>query len=188
MKELKRALLIFITLVLLTGVLYPFVVTIIAKFFFPWKSEGSIVLGHDGTKIGSALIGQQFSDPKYFWSRPSSTGDFSYNPVASGGSNLGPTNASLINQIKGRISVYQKSGINDMLPADLVMSSSSGLDPHISLESAMVQVPRISFLRKISEKNLRDLVFKHLEGRFLDFIGSKRINVLELNFALDNSI
>ena len=185
MKEIKISILLFITLSLLTGVFYPMAVTVLAQAIFSQQAKGSLIYSADGTPIGSALIGQPFSDPKYFWSRPSTTADFPYNPLASGGSNLGPTNKELINQITERVKSLRASDIKGYIPTDLVMASGSGLDPHISLETALIQIPRIVKERKVSEEEVRSLVQNCLEGRQFGFLGAPRVNVLKLNLALD---
>ena len=131
------------------------------------------------------MIGQPFSDPKYFWPRPSATADFPYNALASGGSNLGPTNKELISQIAGRVKSLRESGIQGPLPVDLVTASGSGLDPHISPESVFIQVPHIAKERKVSEETVRSLVQNSLEDRQFGFLGEPRVNVLKLNLALD---
>jgi K+-transporting ATPase ATPase C chain len=185
MKEIKRAVLLFGVLTLLTGVVYPAVVTVLAQVIFPQQAAGSLILKSDGTTIGSTLIGQPFSDPKYFWPRPSATSDFQYNAMASGGSNLGPTNPDLVKQVAERVKAYRETGIQAQLPADLAMASGSGLDPHISPEAALIQVPRVAKERKVSEEKVSSLVQKHLEGRQFGLLGAPRVNVLRLNLALD---
>src|SRR5512143_412147 len=176
MKEIKTAVLLFIVLTLLTGVFYPAVVTILAQSIFLHQASGSLIMRADGTPVGSALIGQPFSDPKYFWPRPSATADFPYNALASGGSNLGPTNKDLISQVADRVKSFRESGIRGPLPSDLVMASGSGLDPHLSPESALIQIPRIAKERKVSEEKLRSLVQAHLEDRQFGFLGAPRVN------------
>jgi potassium-transporting ATPase KdpC subunit len=186
MRETKRAVLLFVILLLLTGVLYPLVVTVLARVIFPRQAGGSLVYKADGVCIGSSLIGQSFSDPRYFWSRPSATADFPYNPLASGGSNLGPTNSNLLEQIEERVTSVQSTGIIEPFPADLVMASGSGLDPHISMESAIIQIPRVARERHIPEEKVRQLVQNSVEDRQFGLLGTKRVNVLKLNLALDN--
>jgi K+-transporting ATPase ATPase C chain len=186
MKEIKKAVLLFVALSLLTGVLYPMVVTVLARVIFPRQATGSLIYKPDGTCIGSSLIGQSFSDPRYFWPRPSATADFPYNPLASGGSNLGPTNKDLVKRIKECATTFQSIDTNKLLPADLVMSSGSGLDPHISIEAAIIQIPRVARERHVSEEKIRSLVQNYLEDRQFGFLGRKRVNVLKLNLALDN--
>lgn len=185
MKELKNSILFFIALSLLTGFFYPAAVTVLAQLIFPHQANGSIIYMTDGTPTGSALIGQPFSDPKYFWTRPSATADFPYNALASGGSNLGPTNKELIRQVAERVKSLRESGIHGSVPADLVKASGSGLDPNISPEAALIQITRISKVRNIPEAELLRLVKKHTGGRQLGFLGAPRVNVLELNLALD---
>ncbi len=185
MKEIKRAVLLFIALSILTGVFYPMAVTVLAQIIFPEQASGSLIYKNDGKPVGSIFIGQPFSDPKYFWSRPSATADFPYNALASGGSNLGPTNKDLISQIAQRVKSFQESAIKVPLPSDLVTASGSGLDPHISAAGAVLQVPRIARTRNMPAKKINALVRNHLEGRQLGFIGAERVNVLKLNLALD---
>ena len=185
MKEIKNGVLLFVVLSLLTGVLYPAAVTVLAQLMFPRQANGSVLYKADGTPIGSSLIGQPFSDSKYFWSRPSATTDFPYNPLASGGSNLGPTNKDLISQISERVRSFRESGVSGPLPPDLVTTSASGLDPHISLDAALVQIPRIAKVRNVNEEKVRGLVQALWEDRQLGILGVPKINVLELNLALD---
>jgi K+-transporting ATPase ATPase C chain len=186
MKEIKKAVLLFAALSFLTGVFYPVVVTVLAHVIFPYQASGSLIFKADKTCIGSSLIGQSFSKPKYFWSRPSATAYFYYNPLASGGSNLGPTNKDLVKRIKECAANFQSTGIKGLLPADLVMASGSGLDPHISIETAIIQIPRIAKERHVSEEKIRNLVQNYVEDRQFGFLGRKRVNVLKLNLALDN--
>ena len=186
MKEIKRAVLLFVVLSLLTGVFYPVVVTVLARVIFPRQATGSLIYKPDGTCIGSSLIGQSFTDSRYFWSRPSATADFPYNPLASGGSNLGPINKDLINRINELVSTYQSTGTNTPLPADLAMASGSGLDPHISIEAAIIQIPRVAKERHVSEEKVRNMVQNYIEDRQFGLLGTKRVNVLKLNIALDN--
>lgn len=186
MKPLKLAIFLFISLMVIVGLIYPLLITSFAELVFPWRAEGSLVRNSRGGVIGSALIGQPFSNPRYFWSRPSATAEFPYNPLASGGSNLGPTNEELMREIYGRvISLRSSTAMNGSIPSDLVMASGSGLDPHISLESALAQIPRVAKSRGIDEEGLRKIVLANLEGRMLGFLGEPRINVLRLNLALD---
>jgi K+-transporting ATPase ATPase C chain len=186
MKQLKSAIFLFITLTIIVGVIYPLLITSLADLFFSWRAEGSLIRNSKGIVIGSALIGQPFSNPKYFWSRPSATAEFPYNPLASGGSNLGPTNEELIREIYERaISLRSSDGLSRSIPSDLVMASGSGLDPHISLESALVQIPRVARTRGLDEERLRKIVLDNLEGRTFRFLGEPRINVLRLNLTLD---
>jgi len=185
MKEIKKAVLLFVALSILTGVFYPMVVTVLAKAIFPQKANGSLIYTANGTPIGSAIIGQPFSDPKYFWPRPSATADFPYNALASAGSNLGPTNKDLINHVAQRVKSFQESGIKGPLPSDLVMASGSGLDPHISADGAVLQIPRIAQERHVPEEKIKALLQKHPEGRQFGFLGEQRVNVLKLNLDLE---
>ena len=185
MKEIQRAVLLFIVLSVLTGVFYPMAVTVLAQAIFPQQASGSLIYSTDGKPAGSLLIGQPFSDPKYFWPRPSATAGSPYNPLASGGSNLGPTSKDLINQISERTKSLKALEIHGLIPADLVMASGSGLDPHISPEAALMQIPRIARERNMSEEKVHSLVQKSLEGRQFGFLGEPRVNVLKLNLDLD---
>jgi potassium-transporting ATPase KdpC subunit len=185
MRTLRVAILLFVSLTIITGVIYPAVVTIIGQLAFPDQAAGSLIRKGDGTVMGSKLIGQTFSDPKYFWPRPSATADFPYNSMASGGSNLGPTNPELLKTVADRVKSWQEAGETGPVPSDLVQSSGSGLDPHISLEAALLQIPRVARLGQVSEEKLQQLVQDHLEGRQLGFLGMPRVNVLKLNLALD---
>lgn len=177
---------IFLALSLLTGVLYPLLVTVIAQGLFPRQATGSLLF-QDGKPCGSTLVGQPFSDPKYFWGRPSATSSFPYNASASSGSNIGPTNGILRQQVLERIEVFHKFDLANRspLPVDLVTSSASGLDPHISIAGAKYQVHRIARLRDIPEDQLVELVDKHKQDRFLGVIGEPVVNVLALNMELD---
>ncbi|BBJ28479.1 potassium-transporting ATPase subunit KdpC [Athalassotoga saccharophila] len=184
-KQLKASILIFVILFVIVGFLYPLLITVIGNVFFPWQANGSII--YKGNEpIGSELIGQPFSNPGLFWSRPSSTAEFPYNALDSGGSNLGPTNKMLIDRVENRIKILRNSGITGSIPSELVLGSGSNLDPDINLESALVQIPRISKVTHIPENVLRNLVFEHLNGRTFGFMGARVINVLELNLALMN--
>lgn len=185
MKGIKTAVLLFGLLTLLTGVVYPMTVTIVAQLIFPQQSRGSLVFKSDGTAIGSALICQPFSDPKYFWPRPSATTDFPCNTMASGGSNLGPTNKDLIRQVAERVKPYRDTGIKGVIPSELAMASGSGLDPHISPDGAILQIPRIALERHINEEKVKALVVSHIEDRQFGFLGAPRVNVMKLNLALD---
>lgn len=185
MKELKPAILFFIVFTILCGGVYPAVVTGIASVAFPRQAKGSFIADKSGKEIGSSLIGQPFSDPKYFWPRPSATTDFSYNPMGSSGSNSGPTNPDFIKNVGDRVKALHDTGITGSVPAELVEASASGLDPHISPEAANVQIARVAKVRRISVDELARLVADHTEGRQLGFLGEPRVNVLELNLALD---
>jgi K+-transporting ATPase ATPase C chain len=186
MNQIKTTLKLFAILMVLVCIIYPVAVTALAQLFFPKEAGGSLLYDSGGNLTGSALIGQPFSDPKYFWSRPSATSGFPYNPMASGGSNLGPTNKVLIEQISNRTELLKSSGIQAPVPSDLVESPASGLDPHISMQSALVQIPRVARARNLNEETLRKLVLEHVESRQFGFLGEQRINVLKLNLALDS--
>jgi K+-transporting ATPase ATPase C chain len=187
MKQLRIAILLFITLMVIVAVIYPLAITSFGELFFPWQAEGSLIRNSKGGVIGSALIGQPFRDPKYFWSRPSATAEFPYNPLASGGSNLGPTNEELIRAIHDRVEYLRSStGTDRSIPSELVTASGSGLDPHIRLESALVQIPRVARSRGLDEESLRKIVLDSSEGRTFGFLGERRINVLILNLSLDD--
>jgi K+-transporting ATPase ATPase C chain len=177
---------LFVALTLLTGLAYPGLVTGIAQLVFRDQANGSLIV-RDGTPIGSMLIGQPFSDPKYFWSRPSATGPQPYNGLSSSGSNQGPTNPALVDAVRGRIAVLRAVDPDNTapVPVDLVTASASGLDPHISPAAAEYQVRRVARLRGLDEAKLRTLVAAHTEPRLLGVLGEARVNVLPLNLAVD---
>ncbi|MCI0698413.1 potassium-transporting ATPase subunit KdpC [candidate division KSB1 bacterium] len=184
--QIKPALLMLIILTIITGVAYPLLVTGIAQLVFPKQANGSLIY-QDGKPVGSALIGQPFDDPKYFWSRLSATGPFPYNAAASSGSNLGPTNEALLKAVEARVQALRQADSSNTqpIPVDLVTASGSGLDPHISPAAAFYQVPRVARVRNLEESVVRQLVEKHIEGRQLGFLGEPRVNVLKLNLALE---
>ena len=186
LKQLKPALVLIIVFTVLTGLLYPLLVTGIAQVVFPGKANGSL-LKKDGKAVGSELIGQPFSDPKYFWGRLSATGPFAYNAGASSGSNYGPLNPVLLDAVKKRVQDLRAADPNNVqpIPVDLVTASGSGLDPHISVAAALYQIPRVARSRNMSVENLRALVNRFTDGRQLGFLGEPRVNVLKLNLALD---
>lgn len=186
LRTFKDAFLMLVVLTVVTGVVYPLVVTGIAQGVFPAQANGSLV-ERDGKVVGSALIGQPFSDPKYFWSRPSATGPMPYNAGASSGSNQGPLNPALADAVKGRIEALQKADPDNKapVPVDLVTASASGLDPHISPAAAAYQADRVAKVRGLAPEKVRALVAEHTEGRQLGFLGEPRVNVLKLNLALD---
>jgi K+-transporting ATPase ATPase C chain len=185
-KELKPALLLLIALSILTGVIYPLLVTGLAQGLFPHQANGSLIK-QDGKIVGSELIGQSFSDPKYFWSRPSATGPVPDNGAASSGSNLGSLNPALEDAVKARIAALKTADPDNTapIPVDLVTASASGLDPHISPAAAEYQVIRVARLRNLPAKEVRRLVAVHTESRQLGVLGEPRVNVLTLNLALD---
>lgn len=185
MKELKPAILLFIIFTIICGGIYPAVVTGIAAVAFPRQAKGSFITDKSGKEIGSSLIGQPFSNPKYFWPRPSATTDFAYNPMGSSGSNSGPTNPDYLKTVGDRVKAIRNTEVAGNIPADLVQASGSGLDPHISTEAAKVQIPRVAKARGMSTEELTRHVVAHTEGRQLGFLGEPRVNVLELNLALD---
>lgn len=184
--QLKPALMTFLILTVLTGLMYPAIVTALAQLLFPYQANGSLIV-RDGKPVGSTLIGQPFDDPKYFWGRPSATAPFPYNAAASSGSNLGPTNPALIETVKMRVAALKAAdpGNDTPVPVDLVTASGSGLDPHISPASAEYQVRRVARARGREEAFVRTLVSQHTEGRQLGMLGERRVNVLALNLALD---
>jgi potassium-transporting ATPase KdpC subunit len=186
LKELKPALLMLALLTVLTGGVYPLLVTGIAQLVFPHQANGSLI-EQNGKVVGSELIGQPFSDPKYFWGRPSATGPLPYNASASSGSNLGPLNPALKDAIKARIDALKASDPANTapIPVDLVTASGSGLDPHISPAAARWQAPRIARLRGLSEAEVSKLIDAHTQGRQLGLLGEPRVNVLALNLSLD---
>ena len=174
----------------LTGIAYPLVVTGLSQLLFPKQANGSLIHDSQGKPIGSQLIGQAFSDPKYFWGRPSATSPYPNHAGASSGSNLGPTNPALMDAVKARINALQQADLENamIIPVDLVTASASGLDPHISLAAAEYQVNRVAKERKISLIVLRDLVEAHTEQRQWLVLGEPRVNVLSLNLALDEVV
>jgi K+-transporting ATPase ATPase C chain len=187
MKTLLRpALSLFVLLSLLTGLAYPLVVTGLASLLAPQAASGSLIF-KDGKPVGSSLIGQNFTDPKYFWGRPSATAPQPYNGTASGGSNLGPLNPALVDAVKGRIDALKAADPDNHLPipADLVMASASGLDPHISVPAARYQMARVARARQVSASQVAALLDTHTEGLQWGIFGQARVNVLRLNLALD---
>src|SRR5579871_1483378 len=185
-KHFITAILMTVVTTILLGIIYPFVVWGLAQVIFPKQANGSLITAN-GKVVGSSLIGQPFSSPGYFRSRPSAAGNAGYDAGNSSGSNLGPTNKMLIDRMNGDIQKAQAENPGVPVPIDLVTTSGSGLDPHISPETAAFQVPRVARERKISEADVNALINKHTEGRQLGFLGESRVNVLELNLDLDVS-
>jgi len=194
-KEVRPAIVLLLALTVITGLIYPLAMTGVAQVLFPRQANGSL-LEQDGKVVGSALIGQLFSGAGYFHGRPSATNtpapndasktvDLPYNAANSGGSNLGPTNKALIDRVKADVGKLQEENSNAPVPIDLVTTTGSGLDPHITPEAAQFQVPRIAKARNLPEDRLRQLVDEHIEGRTLGLLGEPRVNVLALNMALD---
>jgi K+-transporting ATPase ATPase C chain len=185
--QLKPAVVLLVLLSVLTGLVYPLLVTVIAQTVFPAQANGSLVVASDGRLLGSRLIGQAFDDPKYFWGRLSATGPFAYNSAASSGSNLGPLNPTLVENAQGRIDALRQAdpGGQRPIPVDLVTASGSGLDPHISPASAQWQVDRVARARGLAPADVQALVVRHTEGRQWGFFGEARVNVLALNLTLD---
>jgi K+-transporting ATPase ATPase C chain len=184
--QLRPAIVVFALLAVITGVIYPYLITGVAQVVFPAQANGSLIY-RDGQPVGSALIGQPFDDPKYFWERLSATGPFPYNAAASSGSNYGPLSSSLTDAAQSRMDALKAADpANDQpIPVDLVTSSASGLDPHISPAAALYQVPRVARARGLSEEQVRALVVQLTEDRQFWILGEPRVNVLKLNLALD---
>lgn len=187
MKTLIRpAASLFVLLSVVTGLLYPAAVTGVAQMVFPAAAKGSLI-HQDGKPVGSVLIGQNFTEPKYFWGRPSATAPMPYNAAASGGSNLGPLNPALVDAAKGRAEALLAAdpGNTRAIPSELLTASASGLDPHISPAAADYQAERVARARKLDPKAVRELIARHTEDRELGVFGEPRVNVLKLNLALD---
>lgn len=185
MKNLTTAILMTIVTTVLFGLIYPLLITGLAQVIFPDKANGSLIKRADGTIVGSRLLGQPFFSSGYFRSRPSAAGANGYDASASSGSNLGPTNQKLIDRVKAEVEEAQVENPGKPVPIDLVTTSGSGLDPHLSPAAAEFQVPRVARERGISEPELRRIVAAHSEGRQFGFLGEARVNVLELNLDLD---
>jgi potassium-transporting ATPase KdpC subunit len=184
--EIRPALVLLLVFTVLTGLVYPLVLTGVAKLVFPRQAEGSLIV-RDGHAIGSRLIGQPFSAPRYFWGRLSATAPVPYDASASSGSNLGPLNPALLDAARARIAALRAAdpGLRGPVPVDLVTASGSGLDPHLSLAAAEVQVARVARARDLTPEVVRAIVRRHAEGRTFGLLGEPRVNVLELNLALD---
>ena len=189
-KQLKPAVLMLLLFTVITGLMYPLLTTGISQLLFPNAAQGNLI-EQNGKVIGSALIGQQFTEAKYFWGRLSATGTYAYNAAASGGTNFGPLNPALADSAKARIDALAKAdqaaGVkNDRaVPVDLVTSSGSGLDPHISVASAEFQAARVAKVRGLADAQVRQLIAAHTEGKWLGLFGDARVNVLKLNLSLD---
>jgi len=186
--HLKPAFTMLVLWTVLTGALYPAAVTGVARLLFPEQAGGSLIKGADGTPQGSRLIGQPFSDPKYFWGRPSATAPYPYNAGASSGSNQGPLNPALKQAVRDRVQALKDAdpGNSAPVPVDLVTASASGLDPHVSPAAAEYQVDRVARSRNLPPQTVRELVTRHTEGRQWGVLGEARVNVLELNRELDS--
>jgi len=186
LKQLRIAIILFGLLTILTGLLYPALITGIAQVIFPYQANGSLMT-QNGKVVGSALIGQEFTAPQYFWGRLSATGDHPYNAASSGGSNLGPTNPALQKEVSDRIAALKAAdpGNTQPIPVDLVTSSGSGLDPNISIAAAQYQAPRVARLRGMPLAQVQALISQYTAGRTFGFLGEPRVNVLELNLTLD---
>lgn len=195
LREIRPAIVVLVALTFITGLVYPLAMTGLAQVIFPYQANGSLI-EQSGKVIGSELIGQDFTSDRYFRGRPSATTapdpkdptktvPAPYNAANSGGSNLGPSNKTLVDRVKGDMAKLQKENPGAPVPIDLVTSSASGLDPNISPEAALFQVPHIAKARNLPEDRLRQLVNDNTEGRFFDFLGEPRVNVLKLNLALD---
>lgn len=187
LKQIKTSLILLLLFTILTGLLYPVLITTIAQIFFPWQANGSLIINEKKT-VGSLLIGQSFADPKYFWSRPSATSPFAYNAAASSGSNFGPSNPDYLTRVKQRVTdLKQKNpGSQELIPVELVTASGSGLDPDISPEAAFFQVPRIAKARGVSEERILALINNAIIKPPLGILGESRVNVLQINLALDH--
>jgi len=185
-KQFKTGFLLFIVFTLITGIIYPMLVTVIAQLFFNWQANGSLI-NYNGKITGSAIIGQNFTDPKYFWGRPSATPSFAYDASHSTGSNLGPSNPLLLQSIKERVDrLHNADPENHMpVPVDLVTASASGLDPDISPLAAIYQAHRVAKARGLHDDDVLLLIQKHIKNRVFNVLGEPRINVIELNMDLD---
>ncbi len=183
-QQLRKSAIVLLTMTILTGAIYPLFITALAMLLFPHQAGGSLIRRGDQV-IGSELIGQQFTKPEYFWGRLSATAPVPYNAAASSGSNLGPSNQALLDNAHTRKQALGLGDTTTSIPIDLLTASASGLDPHISLEAAQIQVPRVAKARGLTEDRVKAMVSQHLESPDLGILGQPRINVLKLNLALD---
>lgn len=183
-KNLTIAILYTIVTTVLLGIGYPLIVTAFAQVLFPKQANGSLIT-QNGKVVGSHLLGQPFTEPGYFWARPSAAGSAGYDPTASGGSNLGPTNKTLIDRVNKSVEQVQATNPGTPVPVDLVTTSGSGLDPDITPAAAAFQIPRVAKERGMTERDVEALVSKHTQGRQFGFLGEPRVNVVDLNLNLD---
>jgi potassium-transporting ATPase KdpC subunit len=186
-RTLRQAIASIVVFTVITGVIYPLIVTGIAQLVFPRQANGSLIV-NNGKTVGSSLLGQSFNSPKYFWARPSATSPMPYNAANSSGSNLGPLNPALTENVKARITQLKAADAasKPIVPVDLVTASASGLDPDISPASAEYQVSRVAKTRNLDDAEVRELIAQHTRNRQFGILGEPRVNVLELNLALDN--
>ena len=187
-RYIRPSISLLFVMTMLLGVAYPLAITGLARVVFPSQAAGSLI--HQGdVLVGSSLIGQSFADPRYFWGRPSATGPMPYNAANSSGSNQGPLNPALVDAVKGRVEALKGAdpGNNVPVPVDLVTASASGLDPHISAAGAQYQAARVARVRGLSPDVVKTLIAQHIEGRLFGLLGESRVNVLELNLALDRA-
>jgi len=185
-EQIRPVLMIFVVLTVITGVIYPLIVTGISQVFFHKQAQGSLIYSNEGKVVGSSLIGQNFDDPKYFWGRLSATSP-AYNASASSGSNLGPSNPALVDAVKSRIAALQTvDPVNKApIPVDLVTASASGLDPQLSLAGVNYQLSRVARVRNLSETSIKQIIDQNTSGRFLGLLGEPAVNILKVNLALD---